>query len=285
MNRHFDTVTIIGVGLLGGSLGLALKARGLAATIRGVGHRQASLDEARAVGVVDETYFDAREATEGADLVVICTPAAAVPQKMAEILPACSNTTVVTDVASTKATICACADRTWPKPLRFVGSHPMAGSEKFGPGHAEPELYEGCVTIVATAENQAPDAREVVCDLWRAVGAEVIEVDPERHDAVVARTSHIPHILAACIAELAARAGDVPPFVGQGFRDVTRVAAGRPAIWRDICLTNREAILQGLEEMERQLGAVRRMVADGSAEDLDEFFRSARAARSKALGE
>jgi prephenate dehydrogenase len=290
MNRRFDIVTILGVGLLGGSLGLALKTRHMAGVIRGAGHRQTSLDTAVSVGAVDETYLDPIEAVRGADLIVVCTPAALVPQMLDTVRDACAARAAVTDVASTKASICAHVRATWPHPLRFVGSHPMAGSEKFGPEHAASDLYAGCVTILAAEDAAAedavdPDARQAVADLWTGVGASVVEMPPVLHDAVVARTSHIPHILAACVALLAARQPDVRPLVGQGFRDVTRIAASRPEIWRDICLTNRDAILAGLDEVAVEVEAVRRAIADDRAEVVERFFRAGREARREVLGE
>lgn len=285
MTKSFGTVTVVGVGLLGGSLGLALKDRGLARTVRGVGRRQESLDTALSLGAIDEPYLNSREAVRGADLVVLCTPACLIPSELDSIRPLISMSAVVTDVASTKAEICAHVRNTWSEPYRFVGSHPMAGSEKYGPEHATPHLYDGCATIVEPRADHAEDAYETVCSLWRAVGARVVEVDPSLHDGLVARTSHIPHILAAIIAELAAGAGDVHALVGRGFRDVTRIAAGRPEIWRDICLTNRKAIVDGLDETAGQIAAVRQLIEEGSADELEAFFRSAQAARSKALGE
>ncbi len=281
MNRPFDTVTIIGVGLLGGSLGLALKARGLAGRIRGVGHRQTSLDKALEKGTVDEVYLDARAAAKGADLIVICTPAACVTDKMDEILPVCGAETVVTDVASTKAVICSHAERTWPAPYRFVGSHPMAGSEKFGPEYADPTLYEGSVTIVAAGDGVAAEAHQAVCGLWQSVGSKVVEFKPALHDALVARSSHIPHVVAACVAELAAAQEGIRPVIGEGFRDVTRIASGRPEVWRDICLTNREAIAEGLRVLGEHLDAARDIISRGAADELDAFFRSAREARAR----
>lgn len=285
MSQSFGNVTIVGVGLLGASLGLALKARGLAKTVCGVGHRQATLDKALAVSAVDTTYLDVAEAVKDADLIVLCTPAGLVPQKLDEIRPVCSPEVVVTDVASTKVTICAHAAETWPKPLRFVGSHPMTGSEKFGPEYAHAELYRGSVVVVATGSDLADDAYQTVARLWRSVEAEVLELDPVTHDVLVASTSHIPHILAACMAELAAGAGDVRPLIGDGFRDTTRIAAGRMELWRDICLTNRGPILDGLDKLSLRLKQVQDMIEQGSAEELEGFFRSAHEARNRALGE
>lgn len=286
MNRSFDIAAVIGVGLLGGSLGLALKARGLARVVRGAGRRMSSLDTACSMGAIDEAHLDAREACRDAELVVICTPANLVSAKLDEILPCCRADAVVTDVASTKASICGHARRTWPKPLRFVGSHPMAGSEKFGPEHSYESLYEGSYTIVEPRQpDHAGDAHEAVCGLWRDVGSRVVELDAARHDALVARTSHIPHVVAGCLVELVAGQGDVRPVVGGGFRDTTRVAAGRPSIWRDICLTNREAILAGLDEFAGQIDAVRGLVERGDGDGLDTFFQTAQDDRREVLGE
>lgn len=284
MTPRYGAVAIIGVGLLGGSLALAMKARNLADTVRGVGRNPETLDQAIALGIIDSALQDPVEACRGADLVVVCTPAAGVPAILDAIRPACAPSALITDVASTKAVICAHAARTWPAPSRFVGSHPMAGSEKSGPEFATPSLYEGCVTIVDASPSVA-DARAQVTALWEAVGARVMPLEPGRHDALVARTSHIPHIVAGCIARLAAAAGDVLPAVGSGFRDVTRIADGRPELWRDICLTNTAAIAEGLDALMRDLGGVRRMVDEGQAGALEAFFQEAREARAKALGE
>lgn len=282
---RFDTVTIIGVGLLGASLGLALKNRGLARLVRGVGHRQSTLDKALAAGAVDETGHDARQACQGADLIVICTPAALVPPTLDAILPVCGPHTVVTDVASTKARICAHARDTWPKPLRFIGSHPMAGSEKFGPEHAFAELYEGSITLVQEGAHLAEAARQSVVALWEAIGSITAPIDPERHDLVIARTSHLPHVVSACLAMLAAEMTDARPLIGNGFRDMTRIAAGRPEIWRDICLTNADAIVGGLDALVELLGEFRGMTLRGDAEALADFFASGAKARNEAVDE
>lgn len=283
MTPRFDTVTIIGVGLLGGSLGLAVKARGLARVVRGVGRRQVSLDKALAVGAIDEVHLDASEASAGADLIVVCTPAALVPAKLDEIRPVCSASAVVTDVASTKGLICAHARDTWPRPARFVGSHPMAGSEKFGPEHAKPTLYDGSVTFVERGGHLAPDAVETVHGFWRAMGSTIVEVDPAAHDILIARTSHVPHVLAACLARLVASETGVRPYIGAGFRDMTRIAAGRPEIWRDICLTNRDAIVAGIDAFAADLAEIREKIAAGDAEALIESFGSGVQARREVV--
>ncbi len=281
MSPHFNRVTIIGVGLLGASLGLAMKARGLAGHITGVGHRQSSLDQAIAVGAVDGVSMDAATATTGADLIVLATPSALVIPKLDEIRPACSPTAVVTDVASTKRAICAHAGGLWQAPRQFVGSHPMAGSEKFGPEHGRANFYEGSVCLVEQGEGLDPAARQSVVDLWEAVGAEVTGVDPTAHDALLAHTSHIPHVLSAAIASRAGQCGDVRKLIGNGFRDVTRIAASRPEVWRDICLTNKDAILDGLTDLRELLDSFHACLSKEDAEALEQFFCEGKEARDR----
>jgi len=288
MSTPYDTVAIIGAGLLGGSLGLALKARNLADTVLGAGHRQSSIDAAIEIGAIDEGFLDAREACRDADLIIVCTPAALVAPKVDEILPVLGPNALITDVASTKADICAHAARHWPKPLRFVGSHPMAGSEKWGPEHSTASLYEGCYTIVTPQDNQDPEALDAIHALWEDLGATVITCSPQQHDALVARTSHVPHIVAAALAVLAGdgdRPAVVRPFVGKGFADTTRIASGRPEIWRDICLTNRAAILDGLDSLLDQLQTVRDLVAEEAGDDLEDFFTAGQQAREDLLND
>jgi len=284
MNSLFDTVTIIGVGLLGGSLGQALKARGLAKTIRGVGRRQSSLDKAIEVGAIDAAFLNMRDAAAGAGLVVICTPAGHTTQALDQLRSLCGPDTIVTDVASTKARICEHARKTWPMPSHFVGSHPMAGSEKFGPEHATPRLFEDCVTVLEAGDHIDAEARRAVRELWLGVGARVVEMDPILHDAIAARTSHVPHLMAACIAAMGAidldtYSAEIRALIGKGFRDVTRIAASRAETWRDICLTNRDAVLAGLDEVLAALTQVREAVAAGDASAVEAFFDKGKIAR------
>lgn len=283
MDTHFDTATIIGVGLLGGSLGLALKARGLAGRVLGVGHRPATLDKAIARGAIDEGFTKAIDAAPQSDLMVICTPATLVPKYLDAVRPLTGKDAVVTDVASTKEAICAHVRKAWAEPYRFIGSHPMAGSEKFGPEHASADLYEDSVCFVERRTDHAEDAHAAVVGLWEGVGARVVEVDPAEHDARVARTSHVPHILATLLARLAAEREDLRPFVGPGFQDTTRIAEGRPEVWRDICLTNGPAILRVLDEARDDLERLVSALSEEDAEALERFFAEGRAARRRLL--
>lgn len=282
---HFNSVAIIGVGLLGASLGLALKARGLAGEVVGVGRREASLQKALSRGAVDRYSLDLAAASATADLVVIATPADAVIPALDVVRQVCKSAAVVTDVASTKSAICAHAQTTWTAPRRFVGSHPMAGSEQFGPEHGRANFYEGSVCLMEPPGGIDAPAHESVKQLWQAVGAQVIEVAPDQHDAILARTSHLPHIAAAACALSAARMGDVRLFLGNGFRDTTRIAEGRPEVWRDICLTNRDAVADSLRELRFWLVRFQEALEDADGERLEQLFQDARDARRRIVSE
>jgi prephenate dehydrogenase len=200
------------------------------------------------------------------------------------IQPVLRPDAVVTDVASTKGRICTHARNAFPAPCRFIGSHPMAGSEKSGPEHSIAALYEGCYTFVeAQTDHHAPDAHAAVVELWRALGAEVRQIAPELHDATLARTSHVPHVAATCLARLTEQCPDPRPFVAGGFRDTTRVAAGPAEVWRDICLTNRDAVLDALDSLQTEIGIIRAAVADNNGVALEDFFRKGAEARARAL--
>ena len=285
---RFEKVAIIGTGLLGASLGLALKAQGMAGYVRGVGRRRETLDTALALGAIDEAFLNPADAVADADLVAICVAAAQVPDMMDLVRLECPARSLVTDVASTKAAICRHAALTWPRPRRFVGSHPMAGSEKSGPEHASANLYAGHTVILEPGQGLEPGAFEMLRAMWRALGTTVIEMEPELHDSLVARTSHLPHVVASCLAAVAARAEAAPDMlkavVGQGFRDTTRIAGSRPDIWRDICLTNRAAILEALAEMIGDLQAVRMALAEEDGTRVEAFFEKGRAARGRMVG-
>lgn len=285
MSAQFDTVTIVGVGLLGGSLGLALKERGLARRVLGVGRRPETLETARARGAIDSAVDSIADAAPQSDLIVLCTPAAGVPEYLDRIRPFCGKHTAVTDVASTKAEICRHARKAWADPYRFVGSHPMAGSEKFGPEYASSDLYAGSVCFVEAQDGHAQDAYDTVVRLWESVGAHVVPVDPAEHDRFVARTSHAPHILAAVLAKLVEGDPRLRPFAGRGYRDMTRIAEGRPEIWRDICLTNRDAIAEALSEARTTIDAVLHAIAENDGDALERFFEEGRDARRGLLDE
>lgn len=286
MTPHFDKVVIIGVGLLGGSLGLAMKQRGLAGRITGIGRARASLEKAIAHGTIDVAVMDSdlAGACADADLVVVSTPVQHAVATVRDLAACVPKHAVATDVASTKAAICAAAQSTWPAPRRFVGSHPMAGSEKHGPEHACATLFENHVCLVEQAEGVCAEAHAAIVGLWQAVGARVVDVEAMEHDETLARTSHLPHVVAAALSQVAAGDRDLRDFVGNGFRDTTRIAASRPEVWRDICLSNRDALLHALADYERILDVVRDALNANDAAALEHFFTQGNDARKRIVG-
>lgn len=279
MTTQFQSTAIIGTGLLGASLGLALKQRGLTETVHGVGRRQSSLDIALERGAIDHGHLEVADAIGDANLIVVCTPAGSVPGMLDLVRETAQPDAIVTDVTSTKQEICDHAERTWPTPRRFIGSHPMAGSENFGPEHATADLYEDRYVLVESGSGLDTKALDSVCTMWAAVGAQVKLVDPVEHDQLLARTSHVPHIAASAIALLVEQTEIIRPFAGGGFRDITRVAAGRPELWRDICLTNAKSVSSTLDELISALQQFKDAVTQEDADGLDRLFEDGRQAR------
>jgi prephenate dehydrogenase len=236
MNVHWPTVAIVGVGLIGGSLGRALLARKLAKRVIGVGRSQASLDAARRTGAVTETALDPAAVAE-ADLVVVATGVKSIPRLLEAVDQAVRPGTLVTDAGSTKASIVAAWEKCRKSRRgRFVGSHPLAGSHRRGPEAAEAELFTGRVAVVTPATATPPDDVAAIGEFWSALGATVFVMSPREHDRIVAATSHAPHVMAAAIA--AATPAAALPFTAGGWRDTTRIAAGDAELWADILLDN-----------------------------------------------
>jgi prephenate dehydrogenase len=236
MNVHWPTVAIVGVGLIGGSLGRAVLARKLARRVIGVGRSQASLDAARRTGAITETALDPAAVAE-ADLVVVATGVRSIPRLLEAVDQAVRPGTLVTDAGSTKASIVAAWEkRRKSRRGRFVGSHPLAGSHRRGPEAADAELFTGRVAVVTPATVTPPDDVAAIGEFWSAVGATVFVMSPREHDRIVAATSHAPHVMAAAIA--AATPPAALPFTAGGWRDTTRIAAGDAELWADILLDN-----------------------------------------------
>jgi prephenate dehydrogenase len=234
-------------------------------------------------GAADEVFDTPQGAVRGADLAVFCTPVLSVPELVETCFSAFEKDCIVTDVGSTKAEIVhRMVALTRSRGIRFVGSHPMTGGEKTGIESARADLYEGTVTAITPAPDTDPGAVNVIADLWRRVGARVISLDPAEHDRIVARTSHLPHLIAALLVGSAGR--DVTPklkaLIGQGFRDATRIAAGSPEMWHDIVKTNQSALVAELHEYDLALRELIRLIEGNqfdAVKDLLERLRLQRA--------
>ncbi len=276
-----DTFTIVGVGLIGGSIGLAAKHRGLARHVIGAGRRQATLDRARELGAIDETCLDYGAAVQRADFVVFCTPVDCIVEQVVNAAATCKSGVLLTDAGSTKATIVAGIEGRLPGGVEFIGSHPLAGSEKRGPEFAEAELFQDRLTIVTPTARTPPAAVERISAFWQALGSRVRIMAPEEHDQALAVTSHLPHLLAAALA------GMLPPelhgLTATGFRDTTRIAAGDPALWTAIFEHNRESLLAALDSVGGRLERFREAIQQRDVVALTELLTQAKQVRD-ALG-
>jgi len=236
MPAPWPTVAIVGVGLVGGSVGRALLARGLTTKVIGIGRSPDSLRLAKKVGAVTETALDVAP-VEDADLVVVATSVATIPELLDKIDAAVRPGTLVTDAGSTKASIMSAWERRRKRRrARFVGSHPLAGSHRRGPDASDPELFAGRVAIVTPVAATPKEDVEAVCGLWSSLGSTVFVMNPKEHDKLLAATSHAPHAIAAAVA--AATQPAALPFASTGWRDTTRIAAGDAELWADILLDN-----------------------------------------------
>ena len=275
---HFQKITLIGVGLLGGSVGLAAKQRGLAARVCGLVRRKESIAECLAAGVVDEATMDIAEAVDGADLVILCTPVGRMGELAAALKPHLAADAIVTDVGSVKASVVAAVEPVLPQ---FVGSHPLCGSEKAGVAFARADLFAGAVCAVTPTEASDATTVETISKFWTALGSRVVNLTAADHDSIVARTSHLPHVLASALvnAVLASPRAGEPDFLGTGFRDTTRLASGEAGMWRDIALDNAEAIAAALEDLQSEIGRLKTALSEKDAAALEKFFAEGQSAR------
>lgn len=276
-----QTLTIVGVGLIGGSVGLAARRRGLARHVVGVGRSADSLARARAAGAIDEAALDLPAAVRRADVAVFCTPVDRIAGQVLASAPGCAPGTLLTDAGSTKATIVARLDGRLPDGVSFVGSHPLAGSEKRGPEHADADLFQGRLTVLTPGPHTDPAAVERTAAFWQALGSRARLMPPEEHDRALALTSHLPHLTAAALAGLLPDA--LRELTATGFRDTTRVAAGDPTLWSAIFAQNRDAVLQALARLTDRLGAFRTALEAGDWTTLDTLLAEAKKVRD-ALG-
>lgn len=278
---QWNRVVIIGVGLLGGSVALAMKQRGLAKCIAGTGRNMQRLHLAKSAGLIDEAYTEIEPATLDADLVIACTPVQNIAQDILASTRWAKPSTLFTDVGSTKGAIISELSGKISRG-HFVGSHPLAGSEKSGFENARPDLFENRLTIITPTENTPPIAIEATKALWNSLGADVREMSPPQHDAVLAVTSHLPHLIAAALAANTPR--DHLDFVAAGWRDCTRIAAGDIQLWYQILRENRSPVLQALENFGKVLQGWRAALENDQPEQILSLLELGKQIRDQAVG-
>ncbi len=280
-------LAVYGVGLIGGSFALGLKAAGVVREVVGVGRGRANLEEALARGVIDAIAADDRDALAGADLVMLAMPVGQTGAIMERIAPLVDPATVVTDAGSTKADVVALAREHLARTLpTFVPAHPIAGAEKSGAAAARADLFRGRHLIVTPLPQTRADSVELVRACWEECGMRVTQMDPETHDRTLAAVSHLPHVLSyALVHELAGRADAERLFAlaAGGFRDFTRIAGSSPEMWRDICLANRTALLAELALYRNEIDRLATLIDCGDGAALERTFADARDARGRLL--
>jgi prephenate dehydrogenase len=282
---RWKKITLVGVGLLGGSLGLAIKQRRLAKTVVGFVRRAASVEECRKLKAVDSATLDMQEAVAGADLIILCTPIAQMSQRVEELLPSLERGAIVTDVGSVKGNVVRELERVVARAgAHFVGSHPMAGAEKTGVAAARANLFVDAVCVVTPTKKSSKTAVRRVEEFWQAVGSRTLRLTPDLHDALVSRSSHLPHVVASVLASYVLdpiHPKQQAALCATGFRDTTRIASGSPEMWRDIALANRENLADVLAAFISDLRKFRRLLRKADSEAVTKFFETAKQRRDR----
>ena len=279
-NEQVRQIAIVGTGLIGASLGLALRGINYPGRIIGVGRRQSTVDRALALGCMDDGSTELGKTVVESQLVVLATPFQTTTGLLEHLAPCDHPDLVITDVGSTKQHICSAAERTLPEPGRFVGSHPMAGSEKQGPEHAQARLFDAKPCVITPLEHSTEEALTRVRALWTMLGMHLIEMSPVEHDRKTACISHLPHALACQLVALAAKKQALG-VASTGFRDITRVASGDPELWQQIFTSNRQEVVAALDAFLEELKAFRAKLASNDDERLLEQLRFSKQERDE----
>lgn len=281
--RRWEKISIIGVGLLGGSIGLAVRKTQVAKRVEGYVRREESISKCESIGAVDKASCNLKEIVSGADLIILCTPLAQMKTLVEKMEPFIEKNSIVTDVGSAKAKVVKELE-----PLiasmgaHFVGSHPMAGSEKTGVDAAKPNLFIGSICVITPTNNSNENAVKKIEEFWKDLGGRVLKISPELHDELVSRSSHLPHIIAAELARYVLNP-EYPKeqalLCSSGFRDTTRIASSSPEMWRDIVLANRAQLSTVLEEFLNGLIKFKELLDKEDAEKIEQFFKNAKKLR------
>lgn len=281
-----NKITIIGVGLIGGSLAKAIKANQLANKVCGYGRDQSRLEKAKNTNIIDELSTNIDEAVKGADIVVIATPVGTFKQILEAIEPLITEQVIISDVGSTKTNIVKIVNEVLGEKSKcFVPAHPIAGKEKSGFEVSVPDLFKDKKTIITPLENNAPESIKVIHDMWIGTGAEVDYLSPESHDELLGMTSHLPHMLAFSLVNyLVSQSPNASIYAGGGFKDFSRIASGDAVMWRDICIQNKEQIIDHLKGYQSTLSELIDAIDDDDSKRLEMLFTTAKNTRDSWVG-
>jgi len=272
-----ETIAIIGVGLIGGSVAAALKKRGFAGRILGVGRNASRLESAKAAGLIDACSTNLAESAAQSDLIILCTPVNLIIEGVRDISATCRPGTLITDAGSTKGDICRELSSRFAKGVTFIGSHPLAGSEKQGFEEANPDLFQNRVCVVTPNETTPADQLSRLNAFWELLGCRVIEMTAEAHDQAIARTSHLPHVVASALVSLLEKSHN--QLTSTGFCDTTRIAAGDPDLWSAILLANASEVIQSIDELNGKLAEFSEAIANRDATTLKNLLQLAKTNR------
>lgn len=277
---HFNKVTILGVGLIGASFALALKKYELCDEIIGYGRREENLARAKGKKIIDSYDLDPAKACDGADLILFATPVGIFIDIAKKIRSSFKKNTIVTDVGSVKGKLVRDMEKLMPEGVFFVGGHPIAGSDRSGIDTAAAEIFKTAKCIITPTENADKDALEKIISLWERFGSLIKLINPDEHDRIYAAVSHLPHLIAYEIVNTVA---DIESsyfaFSGQGFKDTTRIASSHPDVWRDICLLNKDNLLEYVEIFKSNLDRVSQYLRANDSESIERDFKNARTLR------
>lgn len=288
MGFHFNKVAIVGVGLLGGSLGLAFKKHGIAKTVVGLGRNRKRLQLAMQKGAIDSYFTNWSDGVTNAELVVICTPVGEIVRIAKTISTWLPEGSIITDVGSTKQSIVSAMDKfiaRQKKEVYFVGSHPMAGSDQTGVDAARVDLFNNAVCLVTPTKNSKKSSVKKVVTVWESVGGKVIFLSPEEHDRYVAAISHLPHLIAATLVNTVKNFNKKDKLLlhlaAGGFKDTTRIASSSPELWKDICLENRNSIVQAIRLFEKEWRSMKQAITTVNSKKIYQLFAEAKKVRDQ----
>ena len=288
MTVHFKRVAIVGVGLIGGSLGMILRRKKVADEVIGIGRRVENLKAAVELGAIDRYVSDPKEGVNAADFVVLATPVDTYEQHLRDWAQSLSPGTIVSDVGSVKGLLVERAEALMPSGVHFVGAHPIAGKEKTGVAAGSDTLFQGARCILTPTASTDRSALAAVRALWETAGSIVLDMDPYLHDKILGAVSHLPHIAAFALMNTLAEARDhgIPELdlaghSGGGLRDTTRIAASSPEMWRDIFLWNRDNLVSFIEAYERRLGELKRLIRAGDGAGIEKKLECAKRERER----